>query len=67
MREMDRQFGLGLSFMDQEDPEDMAAKLHAMEFHLAERTRSVATEEKLASQSVAQLARSYWQVVREFV
>lgn len=67
MWEMDRQFGLGLSFMDQEDPEDMAAKLHAMEFHLAERTRGVATEEKLASQSIANLARSYWQIVREFI
>lgn len=67
MREMDEQFGLDLSFMDQEDPEDMATKLHSMELHLAERMRAVATEEKLASQSVSRLARSYWEVVREFI
>lgn len=67
MREMDRQFHLGLSFMDRENPEDMAFQLHAMELSVAERRHAVASEEKLASQSVARLAPSYWHVVREFV
>ncbi|WP_245451731.1 glycosyltransferase [Mesorhizobium waimense] len=67
MREMDRQFQLGLSFMDQEDPEDMAAQLHAMEVNLAERQRSLATEKQLADQSVRRLAPHYWHVIREFL
>ncbi|RWL96678.1 MAG: glycosyltransferase [Mesorhizobium sp.] len=67
MREMDRQFQLGLSFMDQEDPEDMAAQLNAMELNLAERRRSLATEEQLNEQSLVRLAPHYWRAVRELL
>ncbi|WP_245271411.1 glycosyltransferase [Mesorhizobium sp. LSJC264A00] len=67
MREMDGQFQLGLSFMDQEDPEDMAAQLHEMELNLAERRHSLATEKHLEEQGVEHLASSYWRVVRELI
>ncbi|WP_245518423.1 glycosyltransferase [Mesorhizobium sp. M1C.F.Ca.ET.189.01.1.1] len=67
MREMDRQFQLGLSFMDQEDAEDMAAQLHAMELNLVERRRSLATEKQLEDQSVERLAPRYWHVIRELL
>jgi len=67
MREMDQQFELGLTFMNHEDPENMATELQGMQINLAERRRTVATEEKLEGQSVQHLAQSYWKAVREFL
>jgi glycosyltransferase involved in cell wall biosynthesis len=67
MREIEQQFQLGLSFMDQEDPDHMAAQLHEMEVNLAQRERALASAEQLASQCVARLAPEYWKVVREFL
>lgn len=67
MREIDQQFKLGLSFMNQDDPEQMAAQLHSMEISLAERQNGLASSEQLASQSVSLLAPKYWKVIREFI
>ncbi|QND61459.1 glycosyltransferase family 4 protein [Mesorhizobium huakuii] len=67
MREIEEQFKLGLNFMDQGDPDHMAAQLHAMEINLVERERAVVAAEQLASQSIDCLAPEYWKVVREFI
>jgi glycosyltransferase involved in cell wall biosynthesis len=67
MREIEQQFQLGLSFMDHEDPEQMAAQLHEMEANLAQREHGLPRAEQLASQCVARLAPEYWKVVREFL
>ncbi|MER8853811.1 glycosytransferase [Mesorhizobium australicum] len=67
MREIDHQFQLGLSFMDQEDPEDMARRIHEMEVCSVERERALANAEQLTSQSVSHLAPAYWNVLRELL
>ena len=65
MREIDAQFALRLSWMDPQDPRDMARRLKAMENLAEEHRRLLPTQEQLSSQSVAALAGAYWQAVEE--
>lgn len=65
MREIDRQFMLGLSWMDGHDPEDMAAQLKNMESRADELRESLPPREHLMSQRVENLASHYWEAVSE--
>jgi glycosyltransferase involved in cell wall biosynthesis len=65
MREYDAQFGLNLAWMDSQDPENMAQALKGMEAAAQSRRKLLPSAERLATQSVAQLAAVHWSAVRE--
>jgi glycosyltransferase involved in cell wall biosynthesis len=67
MREIGQQFGLNLAWMDPNDPEDMARQLKTMEREFATARSNLPSQERLASQSVTNLASDYWSVIREYV
>ncbi|WP_454621623.1 glycosytransferase [Bradyrhizobium cenepequi] len=63
MREIDRQFELGLTWSDPNDPTDMAGKLKQMETA----QRSTPRPEVFARHSLNRSAGEYWQVIQEFL
>lgn len=67
MREIDRQFGLNLCWMDADDPEDMARQLKKMEVDGAALRQALPSAEQLASQSLENLSGTYWDVVRDYL
>ncbi len=67
MREIDAQFELNLSWMDAHSPNDMAQQLKMMETEVMTFREHLPSTERLATQSVEQLAGAYWHAVREFL
>jgi glycosyltransferase involved in cell wall biosynthesis len=65
MREFDAQFGLNLSWMDAYSPNDMAQQLKMMEAEAMTFRERLPSAERLATQSVEQLAGAYWHAVRK--
>ena len=65
MREIDAQFGLNLSWMDARSPNAMANQLKMMEAEAMAHRERLPSAERLASQSIEQLAGAYWHAVRE--
>jgi len=65
MREIDSDFQLALSWMDPNDPADMARQLKFMEENAASLRDALPTADMLARHSVEQLAPTYWKAVRE--
>ena len=65
MREIDDDFELGLSWMDANDPDDMARQLKFMETNAHTRRAALPTAAALEAHSVAGLAASYWTAIRE--
>jgi glycosyltransferase involved in cell wall biosynthesis len=63
MREYDVQFGLNLAWMDSYDPENMAQALKRMEVDAPSRRHSLPSAERLATQSVEQLAGVHWEAI----
>ncbi|WP_454624389.1 glycosytransferase [Bradyrhizobium cenepequi] len=63
MREIDRQFELGLTWSDPNDPADMASRLKQMETA----QRSTPRSEVFARHSLDRSAGEYWQVIQEFL
>ncbi|ABO51632.1 glycosyl transferase, group 1 [Desulforamulus reducens MI-1] len=64
MREIDTQFDLNLRWMDPYNPEDMARQLKYMEREAQSRRNLLPTTEKLAMQSLENVAGAYWEAVR---
>jgi glycosyltransferase involved in cell wall biosynthesis len=67
MREIDQQFSLNLTWMDPDDPDDMARQLKRMEADQETPRSRLPSSEQLASQSVEKLAGAYWNVVRDYL
>jgi glycosyltransferase involved in cell wall biosynthesis len=67
MREMNDQFQLNLTWMDPDDPDDMARKLKQMETDLEMARSNLPSPEVLAGQSVDRLAGAYWKVIRDYL
>lgn len=65
MREIDAQFGLNLSWMDTHSPNAMAKQLKMMEAEAMTFREHLPSAERLATQSVEQLAGAYWHAVRK--
>jgi glycosyltransferase involved in cell wall biosynthesis len=63
MREIDAQFDLRMSWMDPDDPADMAQGLVAMSAGHADRRRLLPSREQLARQGVEHLANAYWEAI----
>jgi glycosyltransferase involved in cell wall biosynthesis len=67
MREIDQQFALNLTWMDPDNPDDMARQLKRMEADLEAPRSRLPSAEQLGSQSVEKLAGAYWNVIREYL
>jgi glycosyltransferase involved in cell wall biosynthesis len=67
MREIDHTFKLSLSWVDPDDPIDMAARLKKMEGGHKEARRNLPSADVFANRSVERLAGEYWNVIREFL
>jgi glycosyltransferase involved in cell wall biosynthesis len=67
MREIDQQFALNLTWMDPDDPDDMARQLKRMETDFETPRHRLPSAEQLASQSVDKLAGAYWNVIRDYL
>lgn len=65
MREIDAEFALGLSWMDQHDPIDMANRLKAMESQASSLRQNLPSDESLERHSAERLSAIYWQAIRE--
>jgi glycosyltransferase involved in cell wall biosynthesis len=65
MREIDEDFQLALSWMDSNDPADMARQLKVMEAGSRARRAALPAQAALETHSVARLAAGYWAAVRE--
>jgi glycosyltransferase involved in cell wall biosynthesis len=65
MREIDRQFGLELYWMDAHDPDNMARQLKRMETEAPGLRTAPPVRRLVAGQSVERLASAYWEAVRE--
>lgn len=65
MREIDEDFHLALSWMDPNEPADMARQLKAMETGAQARRAALPTQVALETHSVERLAAGYWAAVRE--
>ncbi|WP_260869598.1 glycosytransferase [Stutzerimonas stutzeri] len=65
MREIDRQYMLGLAWMDASDALAMARALKEMELTYQARRELLPAATTLASQDVHQLSGEYWKAVRE--
>jgi glycosyltransferase involved in cell wall biosynthesis len=65
MQEIDRQYQLGLAWMDAHDPNDMAMQLKRMETEADARRSALPTREHLMSQRVEHLAHHYWEAVSD--
>ena len=64
MIEIDKQFDLNLKWMDPYNPENMAKQLKCMEKEAQNRRGLLPTTEKLAEQSLENLAGAYWEALR---
>jgi glycosyltransferase involved in cell wall biosynthesis len=67
MREIDQQFALNLTWMDPDDPDDMAGELKRMETGFETARQRLPSAEQLASQSVDKLAGAYWNLIRDYL
>ena len=67
MREIDQQFALNLTWMDPDDPDDMARQLKRMETDFEILRCHLPSAEQLARQSVDKLAGAYWNVIRDYL
>ncbi|MBR0693269.1 glycosyltransferase [Bradyrhizobium lablabi] len=67
MREIDQQFALNLTWMDPDDPDDMAHQLKRMETNFERARRRLPSAEELAGQSVDRLAGAYWSVIKDYL
>jgi glycosyltransferase involved in cell wall biosynthesis len=67
MQEIDRQYLLGLSWMDAHDPNDMAARLKHMEENAGACRARLPSVEHLMSQRVETLAGHYWKAVEDYL
>ena len=67
MREIDVQFALRLTWMDQDDPEDMARQLKHMEEDLETPRRHLPRAEELASHAFDKHGGAYWSVIKEYL
>ncbi|WP_245320376.1 glycosyltransferase [Bradyrhizobium lablabi] len=67
MREMDEQFALHLTWMDPDDPDNMARELKRMETDSETLRRRLPSAEQLAGQSVDRLASAYWSVIKDYL
>jgi glycosyltransferase involved in cell wall biosynthesis len=65
MQEIDRQYMLGLAWMDAHDPNDMAMQLKRMEGDADTRRTALPTRAHLMSQRVENLAHHYWEAVSD--
>lgn len=65
MQEIDRQYALGLSWMDAHDPEDMANQLKFMETNARDCRARLPAREHLMGQRLENLARHYWKAVED--
>ena len=67
MREIDQQFALHLTWMDPNDPDNMARQLKRMETDSETLRHRLPSAEQLASQSVDRLAGAYWSVIKDYL
>lgn len=67
MLEMNAQYSLGLTFMDPNDPNDMAKQLKHMEESVVEVASRLPDLETLKLQSIDKLAIQYWEAVSEWL
>jgi glycosyltransferase involved in cell wall biosynthesis len=67
MHEINLQFGLNLTWMDPDDPEDMARQLKQMETDGEILRERLPSAEQLASQSVEKLSTSYWNAIKDYL
>jgi glycosyltransferase involved in cell wall biosynthesis len=67
MREIDQQFGLNLTWMDPDDPDNMARQLKRLEADSETPRYRLPSAEQLASQSVDRLAGTYWGVIKDYL
>lgn len=65
MREIDQQFGLNITWMDAGDPQQMAEQLKWMELNASICHLQLPTVVSLQKQNVKNLAKQYWDIVRE--
>ncbi len=65
MREIDQQFGLNINWMDAGDPQQMAAQLKWMELNVSTCRSQLPTLVGLQKQNIKNLAKQYWDIVRE--
>jgi glycosyltransferase involved in cell wall biosynthesis len=65
MREIDRQFGLRLHWMNAHDPDNMASRLKRMETEASASHLDPAIWQLPARHSLERLASAYWEAVRE--
>jgi hypothetical protein len=65
MHEIDEDFRLALSWMDPDDPDDMARQLKFMETNAEALRAALPSRAALEAHSVERLADRYWTAVRE--
>jgi glycosyltransferase involved in cell wall biosynthesis len=65
MEEMDANFGLHLTWMNAQDPDDMARQLKWMEENACQVRNRLPRREELAEHCVERVAGAYWSVTRE--
>lgn len=64
MREMEDQYGLGLCWMNADDPQEMAEQLLRMEREAGQRREALTTNDCLAGRRIEDLAGVYWREIR---
>ena len=67
MREIDQQFELHLTWMDPDNPDNMARQLKQMETDTEALRRRLPSADQLAGQSVDRLAGAYWSVIKDYL
>ena len=67
MHEIDQQFSLNLSWMNANNPENMASCLKNMELHSTTYRKNLPSKAQLETQSVEKLAHQYWTILREYL
>jgi glycosyltransferase involved in cell wall biosynthesis len=67
MQEINRQFTLGLAWMDAHDPDNMANQLKQMESEALACRAALPSREHLMSQRLENLAGHYWKAVEDFL
>jgi glycosyltransferase involved in cell wall biosynthesis len=65
MQEIDRQYTLGLTWMDAHDPDDMANQLKFMEANAGACRARLPSREHLMGQRLENLAQHYWKAVED--
>jgi glycosyltransferase involved in cell wall biosynthesis len=67
MREIDQQFSLHLTWMDPDDPNNMARQLKRLETDWEALRHRLPSAEQLAGQSVDRLAGAYWSLIKDYL